>query len=223
MIYPIALKLAGRTVVVVGGGAVALQKVRTLLPAGAAVTVVSPAFDPRLRRLADSGALALRRKRFTPGDLRGAALAIGATDDPDVNRAVFRAARRRRILVNVVDTPDQCDFYVPAVLRRRELAIAISTSGGSPGLSRRIRLELGRLYGKAFGAFLRDVAARRRALRAAAPDPAARRAIVSRMTSPSVLRALRQNGMAAARRRLGRISAAAVVDRRRAVAARFRG
>lgn len=203
MIYPIALKLAGRRVVVVGGGAIALQKVRTLLPARAWVTVVSPSFAPALRRLARNAgrsAVTLRRKRFAPGDLRGAALAIGATDDPAVNRAVFRAARRRRILVNVVDTPGLCDFYVPSVLRRGGLAIAVSTSGDSPGLSRRIRLELGRLYGKAFGAFLRHVAARRRALREVLPDPAGRRRALARMTSPAVVRALNRDGVGAARR-----------------------
>lgn len=206
MIYPIALKLAGRKAVVVGGGAVALQKVRTLLPARARITVVSPAFDPRLRRIRG---VTLCRKRFSPADLRGAFVAIGAADDPRVNAAVARAARRRGILVNVVDTPDLCDFYVPSVFRRGALAIAVSTAGESPGLSRRIRLELERLYGRGFGGFLRHLAGRRRELIEGTADPRERRKVLARMTSEPVLARLRRNGVGAARRAMDRVLARA--------------
>src|SRR5262245_11567325 len=109
MYYPVSLKVRGEPCLVVGGGPIALRKAQALVRAGARVTVVSPELIPGF------GPLKVERvvRRFRPADARGAFLAVAATDDPAVNEAVFRACRRHRVLVNVVDRPDRCTFIAP--------------------------------------------------------------------------------------------------------------
>jgi siroheme synthase-like protein len=139
---PLYLKLEGKIVLIVGGGEVALQKWRTLRETGAAVTVVAPAFHPELARAAAPGRPRLVRRAFRPSDLEGVRLVFAATDDPALNHRVCEAAGRAGILANAVDDPAHCDFYTPAVFRRGALALAISTSGNFPGLSRALREAL---------------------------------------------------------------------------------
>jgi siroheme synthase-like protein len=134
--YPIYLDLRDRPVVVVGGGRVALRKVTGLREAGARVRVIAPRTVPPLR------AYQIDRRRYRPGDLRGAVLAFAATDDRAVNHAVAGEARRRRIPVNVADSLDDCTFLVPARLHRGDLQIAISTSGRNPRLAKALRRQL---------------------------------------------------------------------------------
>lgn len=145
--YAMFLDLHGKRCLVVGGGSIATSKVDGLLQSAASVTVVSPALTETLGRLAAQGVVVHRARAFDDGDVTGCALVIAATDQPEVNSAVFRAARHRGILVNVVDTPTQCDFYTPAVVRRGALQIAISTDGKVPALARRIREELEHRFG----------------------------------------------------------------------------
>ena len=140
--YPICLDLADRTCVVVGGGDVAERKVVSLLAAGARVVVVAPALAPGLWRLRGEGRLEHTSRPYQEGDLADAFLAIAATDDAEANRAVAAEARRRRVLVNVVDDPALCDFTLPAVLRRGDLLVAVSTGGRSPAVARYVREEL---------------------------------------------------------------------------------
>src|SRR6188508_23706 len=131
MYYPLMLKVKDEPCLVVGGGAVALQKARALRRAGAAVVAVSPSFSPPFRRLA----VRRLRRRFRAGDVAGHVLVIAATDSPDVNRAVFAAASARGIPVNVVDVPELCSFIVPAIVRRGPVVVAVSTGGQSPSLA----------------------------------------------------------------------------------------
>lgn len=149
--YPIYLRLKGKRCVVAGGGKVAERKVRALARHGASVTVVSPALSPRLLQWAARGRIQHVKRCFRAGDLRGAWLAYGATDDQAVNAAVFRAATRRRIWVNVVDQPRLCQFISAAVVERRGLSVAISTGGRSPGLAKRLRQQLERAIGPEHG------------------------------------------------------------------------
>src|SRR5258706_14472810 len=123
MYYPLMLKVKGEPCLVVGGGAIALQKARALQRAGAAVIAVSPVFSAAFERLA----VRRLRRRFRPTDVAGKILAIAATDSPEVNRAVSAACRKRSIPVNVVDVPELCSFIVPSILRRGPVVIAIST------------------------------------------------------------------------------------------------
>ena len=127
--YPVFLHLQGRRGVVVGGGAVAEQKVVGLLEAGARVTVVSPDLTWKLEDLAATGAIEVRRRSYRRGDLEGAFLAIAATDDRSVNADVWAEAEERGILLNAVDDLPHCSFIAPAVHRAGDIAVAVSTAG----------------------------------------------------------------------------------------------
>ena len=141
-LYPLFIDLRGRSVVVVGAGEVAWRKVRTLLSYGACVRVVSPDCCPGMAELAEQGAIELVARAYKSGDLDGALLAVAATDDTTVNTAVYEDAQERSMLVNVVDVPELCNAYVPSVLRRGLLQIAVSTSGAAPSLARNVRRSL---------------------------------------------------------------------------------
>lgn len=174
--YPIFALLTGRPVLVVGGGAVGERKVLDLLAAGAQVTVVSREFTPRLQELAARGDIRAVPGDFDPGQVAGMALVVGATDDPEVNARVSRAAQAANIWVNIVDAPELCTFIVPAQIRRGELTIAVSTGGASPALARRLREALERIFGPEYGPYLRLMrAVRERVLegRRGHPDNAA--------------------------------------------------
>ncbi|OLC89074.1 MAG: precorrin-2 dehydrogenase, partial [Gemmatimonadetes bacterium 13_1_40CM_3_66_12] len=152
--YPAFLDLRGRRAVVVGGGAVAEQKVTGLLDAGARVTVVGPIVSPLLAKLAIAGSITLAPRPYRPGDLAGAFLAIAATDDRAVNRAVWAEAEARGVLLNAVDDPPHCSFIAPAIHRAGDVAIAVSTAGKSPALAVRLRERIGRLVGPEYGTLL---------------------------------------------------------------------
>jgi precorrin-2 dehydrogenase/sirohydrochlorin ferrochelatase len=143
MYYPVMLNLAGRVAVVVGGGGVALRKVRELIDAGARVTVIAPGVHPDLALLANEmPQVELRQRPYCRGDLAGAFLAFSATDDPTVNRDVYLEAEELQVPVNAVDDPEHCTFIVPSVLHRGDLVVAVSTSGASPSMAARIRREI---------------------------------------------------------------------------------
>ncbi len=152
--YPAILLLEGRLAVVIGGGAVAERKVRTLLDAGAKVRVVTPDASRRIRERADRGEIELVERRYEPGDLGGAAVAVAATDDEEVNRGVFAEATTSGIPVNVVDDVARCTFIAPSIVRRGALVIAISTGGNAPALAVRIRERLEREFGEEYARFL---------------------------------------------------------------------
>jgi len=141
------LNLRGKRCVVIGGGLVAERKVNAFLECGALVCVIGPDLSPGLRALSDKGWIEVISRSYRAGDLKGAMLAVAATDDPGVNRDVSSEGQRLGVLVNIVDEPDKCSFIVPSMLRRGDLLIAISTSGRSPALARKIREELEGSYG----------------------------------------------------------------------------
>lgn len=125
---------------VVGGGEMASARVRRLLAAGARVTVIAREAGTSLRRLAESGAITLHTREFVTSDIGPAYfIVIGATDDPETQSRLAREAERHRLLYNVVDSIDRCNFFTPAVVERGDLQIAISTNGHSPVLARRLR------------------------------------------------------------------------------------
>ncbi len=189
--YPIGLNLSGRPCVVIGGGSVAARKVAALIEAGASVTVVAPEACPDLEALAGSGAVAIRRRPFQPPDLDRAFVAVAATDSSEVNRAVSAAARERGILVNVVDDPGRSDFIVPAVVRRGNLCLAITTDGKSPLLARRIGERLEAEFGPEYGQFLDWLGEARETIKRKEPDEARRRALFARLVDSDVLDLLR--------------------------------
>ncbi|MGH2773513.1 MAG: siroheme synthase CysG [Actinomycetota bacterium] len=149
--YPISLELSGRRCVVVGGGDAAEHKVNGLLQAGADVTVVAGSFTEGLEGLAGQGRVTLVRRDYEPGDLRGAFVAIAATEDSAANARIRQEAERERVLLNAVDDPPNCDFAVPSIIRSGDLMLAISTGGKAPALSKRLRQELTAQFGPEYG------------------------------------------------------------------------
>ncbi len=149
--YPISLNISGRKCVVVGGGEVALRKVRALLEHGADVKVISPDLCPALAQLTKSREISVRNHAYEMGNLASAFLAIAATDDAETNQQVAEEARSNSVLVNVVDDAENSDFIVPSYLRRDGLTIAVSTSGQSPALARKIRTRLEKEITKQYG------------------------------------------------------------------------
>ena len=144
------LVLEGRPCLVVGGGPVGLEKVEGLLACGAKVTLVAPDAVEELPSYADEGSISWERREYRSSDLDGMFLAIAATSITELNTAVHDDAERRPMLVNVVDVPPLCNFILPAIVRTGPLAIAISTSGASPALAKRMKREIAEQYGEPY-------------------------------------------------------------------------
>jgi siroheme synthase-like protein len=140
--YPVMLRMDGKRCLVVGGGMVALRKVQTLIEHGADIVVVSRDVCPELSQLAEDGVIRTILRDYRPDDLNKVHLVVSATDDSGINEKVAGEAKKRGLLVNVVDKPEISDFIVPSYFKRGDIIVAVSTSGRSPALARKIRSEL---------------------------------------------------------------------------------
>ncbi|MFC1925345.1 glutamyl-tRNA reductase [Chloroflexota bacterium] len=149
--YPISLNIDNRKCVVIGGGVVALRKVGALLECRANVEVISQEISPELGQLEEGRMIQVIHRDYVQGDLKGAVLAVAATDDNSVNQKVSTEARKRGVLINVVDDPEKSDFIVPSQLRRGTVTIAVSTGGSSPALARKIRSRIEKSFGVEYG------------------------------------------------------------------------
>lgn len=138
-LYPLFLRLEGKDVLVVGAGAVAARKIHDLLEAGAAVRVVAPEATPDVEALVEQGRITLTRRSFEEADVEGAWLVIAATSHPEVQARACSRADLRHTFSIAVDDPPHGSAYSASVIRRRPLAIAISSSGEAPALSRLLR------------------------------------------------------------------------------------
>jgi len=150
--YPIFLDVCARKCLVVGGGEVALRKVRSLLEHGANLEVVAVTLCPELAELAECREISLRLKNYEKEDLKGTFLAIAATSQKRLNQKIARQARQLGVLVNVVDSPELSDFILPSYLHRGDLVLAVSTGGASPALARRVRMRLEGDFGEEYAA-----------------------------------------------------------------------
>lgn len=169
-LFPMFLKLAGTQCLVVGAGKVGEPKVAGLLETGALIRVVALDASPAVREWAREGKIELELRAFTPDDLDGAFLAVVATNSRSLNERVYHEAQRRRVLCNVVDVPDLCDFFYPSVVRRGDLQIAISTSGQSPSLAQKIRQQLEKQFGPAYAAWVAELGETRKLILASDLD-----------------------------------------------------
>jgi precorrin-2 dehydrogenase/sirohydrochlorin ferrochelatase len=140
--YPVFLDIAGKPVVVIGGGLIARQKMEGLMKAGAAITVISPQLNDDMSLLASEGRFRHEKRDYQPGDLEGYTIAFVATDDRAINATVAAEGKERGVMVNAVDDTPNCDFVMPAIVTRGELILAVSTSGTSPAMARKMREEL---------------------------------------------------------------------------------
>jgi len=169
-LFPMFLKLEGRQVLVVGAGRIGEPKIGGLLETGARIRVVSLDASPTVREWARAGKLELDLRAFTAADLDGAFLAVVATNSRTLNERVYREAQQRGVLCNVVDVPDLCDFFYPAVVRRGDLQIAVSTAGQSPSLAQKIRQQLEKQFGPGYAAWVAELGETRRLILASDLD-----------------------------------------------------
>lgn len=191
-LFPLFADLRNRTVLVVGGGAVAERKVEALLQAGALPQVGSLDLNQGLRRWLEEGRIRWRVGAFREEWLDEAWLVIAATDDSAVNRKVYDAATARRILANVVDDAELCSFHSPAVVQRGLLQVAISSGGGAPMLARHVRRQLETLLDHSLGTLAGLLTRQRDAIRARFPDLGLRRRFFDRLLAGPLPRLLRQ-------------------------------
>ncbi len=140
--YPVNLRIDNRLCVVVGGGGVALRKVRGLLQAGARIRVISPVIEGELRILVDAGKIEWLQREYVEGDLQGAFLVFGVTNDRDVQLRIKKETVKSAVILNSANDPGGSDFHVPAHFRRGKMLVTISTGGGSPALAKKIREQL---------------------------------------------------------------------------------
>ena len=185
--YPIYLNLVDRLCLVIGGGKVAERKIQTLLDYGARVTVVSPELQPSIRQYFEEGKISYIQEPFHPDMLEGVLLVFIATNQPDVNRHITEMCRSRGVLVNTVDDPPNCDFYVPALVQRQSLSLAISTEGKSPLFAARLRRKLEQLIPPEYGEFVDIMGELRQQVKALEPEIDKRRQFYEEIMDSDIL------------------------------------
>lgn len=203
---PINLNVTGRPVTVVGGGGVARRKCLSLLEAGARVTVIAPRLDAQLLELANNGSICLAQRPYADGDLADSVLAYAATDDPAVNRAVAAEAHDRGIPVDVTDAPERGSFISPAVLRRGDLVIAVSTGGGVPGFAARVRDDIAGTIGQEYAEALLILGAIREKLLTASKNAAYNKNILHDLSAAPLPEMVRSRNFEELDRTLARIA-----------------
>jgi precorrin-2 dehydrogenase/sirohydrochlorin ferrochelatase len=190
--FPIQLDIRGRACLVVGGGGVGTRKAKSLIACGGKVTVVSPAVTGELQDLAAAGALRVLQRKYVGDDLQGMFLVMGATDDERLNRRIRTDAEHLKILCNIADRPEQCDFILPAVVQRGDLIVTVSTSGRSPALAKKLRQDLQSQFGDEYTAFLDLMGAIRKRLLAEAHAPEEHKPIFERLVHSNILTWIRE-------------------------------
>ena len=186
MLYSMNLRLSGRIAVVIGGGKVAHRKVLGLLDAGAKVKVVSPELTSELKSLAAAGEISWQPEQYAKKDLEGALLVIAATNDSETNLEVKNDASPHQ-LVNLADNPEQSDFQVPSVMKRGKLLIAVSTSGASPVLAKKICGQLEKSFDEQYESYLEFLAVSRKEIKAAVRDEIVKRDLLREVAKESFL------------------------------------
>lgn len=189
-LFPMFLKLEGKQCLVVGAGKVGEPKIGGLLETGARVRVVALDASPMVRQWARAGQIELELRAFSAEDLTGAFLAVVATNSRPLNERVYREAQRRGVLCNVVDVPDLCDFFYPAVVRRGDLQIAVSTAGQSPSLAQKIRQQLEKQFGPGYAAWVAELGETRKLILASDLDKERKLALLHSLASREAVEAV---------------------------------
>jgi precorrin-2 dehydrogenase / sirohydrochlorin ferrochelatase len=185
-LFPLFLKLEGKRCLVVGAGLIGLEKVESLLRCGASIRVVAPKAVVRVQQLSSRGVIEWLARRFTPEDAAGCDLIVAATNDRQVNQAVFAEASRRSILCNTADDPPLCDFFFASIVQRGDLQIAISTAGQSPALAQRLRREIDAQLPADLGTWLDDLGELRREILQVMPAGPERKALLHELAQREV-------------------------------------
>jgi precorrin-2 dehydrogenase/sirohydrochlorin ferrochelatase len=150
--YPVNLDVQGSTVIIIGGGTVAVRKCARLVDAGARVVIIAPELDQRLQKMAEDGHVSLQPRDYHPGDLVGASLVFAATDDEKLNLEVAQAGKALGIPVNVTSAPEAGTFTSPAVVTRGDLLLTVSTGGRCPPFAGKLCRELSSKFGTEYAA-----------------------------------------------------------------------
>ncbi|MBU3947108.1 MAG: bifunctional precorrin-2 dehydrogenase/sirohydrochlorin ferrochelatase [Proteobacteria bacterium] len=193
--YPVNLDIKDRQCIVVGGGDVGTRKVLTLLECSAFVTVVSPVASNTLLNLADRGSITLKKRSYVESDLHGMFLVICATDNDMLNRQVSVDAQKLNMLCNVADRPEACNFILPAVVKRGDLTIAVSTSGKSPAFAKKIRKDLEKQYGDEYAQFLKLMGAIREKLLNTKHEPEAHKHLFEELIDRDIIQMIRNGNV----------------------------
>lgn len=188
-LFPMFLKLEGRQCLVVGAGRIGEPKIGGLLETGARIRVVSLSASPIVREWARAGKIELELRAFLAEDLDGAFLAVVATNSRSLNERVYHEAQRRGVLCNVVDVPDLCNFFYPAVVHRGDLQIAVSTAGQSPSLAQKIRRQLEKQFGPGYAAWVAELGETRRLILASDLDKERKLELLHTLASREALEA----------------------------------
>jgi len=183
------LKLQGRQCIVVGAGKIGEPKIGGLLETGARIRVVSLDASPVVREWARAGKIDLELRAFNSEDLDSTFLAVVATNSRSLNERVYHEAQKRGVLCNVVDVPDLCDFFYPAVVRRGNLQIAISTAGQSPSLAQKIRQQLEKQFGPGYAAWVAELGETRKLILASDLDKKRKLELLHSLASREALEA----------------------------------
>ena len=171
-LFPMFLKLAGKQCLVVGAGKVGTPKIGGLIDTGASIHVVAIEASAQVREWVDAGKIELELRAFSSSDLDGKFLAVVATASNRLNELIYRETQRRGVLCNVVDVPEYCDFFYPAVVQRGDLQIAISTNGQSPSLAQKLRKQLEKQFGPGYADWVEQLGETRRLILASDLDQA---------------------------------------------------
>jgi len=198
--YPIFLELGGRRVVVVGAGAVAVRKAQALLAAGARLVIVAEHIDDKLTdkltALWKGTNPELIKSKYSKNYIAEAVLVIAATNKPELNRQIYKDCQELEILCNVVDEPELCDFFVPAVVKRGDLQIAIGTEGNCPAYAGHLRKKLEQTFTDKHGEFLAELEILRKRIIKDVPDSADRKALLGQLVDDKSFEYFMQNGPA---------------------------
>jgi precorrin-2 dehydrogenase/sirohydrochlorin ferrochelatase len=181
--FPIFLKLEGRRVLVVGAGAIAEGKIPGLIEAGASVHIVAPDATPQITYWTAAAVVTRSVAKFATSDLEGAFMVIAATSSHELNSLIYHEAHARGVLCNSVDDPENCDFYYPAVVKRGDLQIAISTNGRSPALAQRLRQELEQQFGPEYEGWVKELGDKRDQLFVEKVEATTRRELLHQLAS----------------------------------------
>jgi precorrin-2 dehydrogenase/sirohydrochlorin ferrochelatase len=189
-LYPIFVKLDQKKILIVGGGSIAAQKIHSLLDTGCNITVVSPYVCKEIHRWASDHRLSLKNREFQSTDLQDVDVVFVATNQSKINEEIRKEVQKKKILINTVDDPKNCDFYVPSMIRRGPLSIAISTQGECPGFAKLLRKKLEKVIPPLYGDFLVFLGHLRRNVKDTCTDSKLRQSLMKEMLYDGILEEL---------------------------------
>lgn len=188
--FPFLVDIEGKSIRIVGGGKVAVRKTEALMEYGARIFVTAPAVDVKIRRMAEEsgGSVTVNEREFAEADLEGMDYVIAATDSPELNSAVSGMCRQKKIPVNVVDVEEECDFIFPAIIKKQDLLVAVSTGGNSPLFAARLKAELMRGIPDFYGKLVESLGSSRKKVLESVPEAEKRKKVFEELIERGILR-----------------------------------